>query len=102
MEHDNSSRGSCVGTPGEGDGAPSHRRRLNPDVASLSGYGHGQNTMAWGVLTLLQEAQEELATMKTVVTSLEEEAALTRSQRTESDHRCAGVCFSVSSFRSFS
>jgi hypothetical protein len=39
-----------------------------------------------------------LATVKVVVTSLEEEEALAHSQRTESDRRCAGECFTVSSF----
>jgi hypothetical protein len=38
MEHNDSSRGSYVGTLGEGDGAPSRRHRLNPGVASTSGY----------------------------------------------------------------
>jgi hypothetical protein len=47
------------------------------------------------------KAQEELATMKAVVTSLEEEAVLARSQRTESGRRCAGEWFTVSSFRFF-
>jgi hypothetical protein len=41
--------------------------------------------MSWGVPTPLQEAWEELATIKAVVTSLEEEAALARSQQMESD-----------------
>jgi hypothetical protein len=39
-----------------------------------------------------------LATVKAVVTSLEEEAALARSQRMESDHRCAGEWASISLF----
>jgi hypothetical protein len=72
--------------------------RLNPGVASTSGYGQAQNTVSWGVPTPLQEAQEELATVKAAVSSLEEEVALTRSQRTESDRRCAGERSSVSSF----
>jgi hypothetical protein len=46
MEHGDSSRDSCVGTLGEGDGAPSRSRRLNPGVASSSGYGHTQNAVA--------------------------------------------------------
>jgi hypothetical protein len=90
MEHGDSSRGSRVSAPGEGDGAPSRRRRLNPGIASSSGYRQAQNVVAWGVPTPLQEAQEELATVKALVTSLEEEVMLARSQRTESDHRCAG------------
>jgi hypothetical protein len=102
MEHGDSSKGSHVSTPGEGDGAPSRCRRLNPGVTSSSGYGQAQNATAWGVPTLLQEAREELATVKAVVTSLEEEAALTRSQRTESDRQCAGECFTVSLFHFFS
>jgi hypothetical protein len=69
-----------MGTPGEGDKVPSRRRRLNPGVASSLGYGHAKNTMARGVPTPLQEAWEELATVKAVVSSLEEEAALTHSQ----------------------
>jgi hypothetical protein len=44
----------------------------------------------WGVPTLLQEAWEELVTVKAVVTSLEVEAALARSQRTEFDRWCTG------------
>jgi hypothetical protein len=79
-----------MSAPSEGDGAPSRRRRLNPDIASSSRYGQAQNAVAWGIPTPLQEAQEELATVKAVVTSLEEEAALARSQRMESDRRCAG------------
>jgi hypothetical protein len=90
MEHGDSSRGSRVSMPGEGDRAPSHRRCLNPGIASSSGYGQAQNAAAWGVPTPLQEVREELATVKAVVTSLEEEAALARLQRTESDRRCAG------------
>jgi hypothetical protein len=39
MEHGDSFRGSCMGTPGEGDGALSHCHHLNPGVASSSGYG---------------------------------------------------------------
>jgi hypothetical protein len=46
----------------------------------------------------LQEAQEELATVKAVVMSLEKEAALARSQRTESDRQCACECFTISLF----
>jgi hypothetical protein len=80
MEHGDSSRGSHLSAMGEGDGAPSHHHRLNPGIASSSGYGQAQNTTAWGVPTPLQEAWEELATVKAVVTSLEEEAALARSQ----------------------
>jgi hypothetical protein len=45
MEHDNSSKGSCVGTLGEGDGVPSRRRRLNLGVISTSGYGQAQNAV---------------------------------------------------------
>jgi hypothetical protein len=101
MEHGDSSRGSRVSAPGEGDGTPSSRRRLKPGIASLSGYDQAQNMAAWGLPTLLQEAQEELATVKVVVTSLEEEAALARSQRTKSDRQCAGEWFTASSFRSF-
>jgi hypothetical protein len=43
--------------------------------------------VASGVPTPLQEAREELDTVNTVVTSLEEEAALAHSQRTEYDRR---------------
>jgi hypothetical protein len=78
--------------------APSRCCRLNPGVASTSGYGKAQNTMSWCVPTPLQEAWEELATVKAVVTSLEEEAVLSRSQRMESDRRCVGERTSVSSF----
>jgi hypothetical protein len=102
MEHGDSTRGSYVGTLGEGDGAPSHRRCLNLSVISMSGYGQAQHASSWGVPTLLQEAQEELATVKAVVTSLEEEAVLARSQRTESDRRCAGEWASVPLFCFFS
>jgi hypothetical protein len=98
MEHGDSSRGSRMSTSGGGDGAPSRRRRLNPGIASSLGYGQGQNAVAWGIPTPLQEAWEELATMKAVVTSLEEEVVLARSQRTESDRRCVGECFTVSLF----
>jgi hypothetical protein len=45
---------------------------------------------SWGVPTPLQEVREDLATVKVVVNSLEEEAALARSQRMESNRRCAG------------
>jgi hypothetical protein len=79
MEHGDSFRGSYMGTPGEGDEAPSRHRRLNPDITSTSGYGQAQNALSWGVPTPLQEAQEKLATVKVVVTSLEQEAALARS-----------------------
>jgi hypothetical protein len=79
-----------MSAPGEGDRVPSHRRRLNPGIASSSRYGQAQNAVAWGVPTPLQEAQEELATVKAVVTSLEEEATLAHLQRTESDCRYAG------------
>jgi hypothetical protein len=82
MEHGDSSRGSYVGTPGEGDEAPSRRRHLNPGIISTSRYGNAQNVVSWGVSTSLQEVREELATVKAVVTSLEEEAALAHSQRT--------------------
>jgi hypothetical protein len=102
MEHGNSSRGSCVGALGEGDRAPFRHRRLNPGVISKSGYGQAQHAASWGVPTPLQEAREELATVKAVVTSLEEEAALARSQRTESDRRCTGEWASVSSYCFFS
>jgi hypothetical protein len=78
MEHGDSSRGSHVSAMREGDGAPSRRHRLNPGIASSSGYGQAQNAATWGIPTPLQEAREELATMKAVVTSLEEEAALAR------------------------
>jgi hypothetical protein len=91
-----------VGTLGEGDGAPSHRHCLNHGVISMSGYGQAQHASSWGVPTLLQEAREELATIKAVVTSLEEEAVLAQSQRTESDHRCAGEWASIPSFCFFS
>jgi hypothetical protein len=47
------------------------------------------------------KAREELATVKVVVTSLEEEAALAHSQRTESDRQCAGEWFTVFSFHFF-
>jgi hypothetical protein len=80
MEHGDSSRVSRVSTLGEGDSAPSHRRRLNPGIVSSSGYGQAQNAAAWGVPTPLQEEREELATVKAVVTSLEKEAALACSQ----------------------
>jgi hypothetical protein len=80
MEHGDSSRGSHVSAPGEGDGAPPCHRRLNPGIASSSVYRQAQNVAAWGVPTPLQEAREELATMKAVVTSLEEEATLAHSQ----------------------
>jgi hypothetical protein len=90
MEHSDSSKGSRVSASGEGDEAPSRRRRLNPGIASSSGYEQAQNAVAWGVPTLLQEAREELASIKAMVTSLEEEAALARSQRMESDRRCMG------------
>jgi hypothetical protein len=83
MEHGDSSRGSRVSALGEGDGAPSHRRRLNPGIASSSGYGLAQNAEVWGVSTLLQVAREELATVKATVTSLEEVVALAHLQRTE-------------------
>jgi hypothetical protein len=46
MEHSDSSKGSCVGTPGEGDVAPSRRRCLNPDVASMSVYVQAQNAVS--------------------------------------------------------
>jgi hypothetical protein len=39
--------------------------------------------------------------VKAVVTSLEEEAALARSQQMESDRRCTGERFTISSFRFF-
>jgi hypothetical protein len=68
----------------------------------MFGYGQAQHVTSWGIPTLLQEAQEELATIKTMVTSLEEEAALARSQRTESDRWCTGEWVSVSSFCFFS
>jgi hypothetical protein len=74
----------------------SHCRCLDPDAICTSGYGQAQYTACWGVPTPLQEAWEELAIVKVVVTSLEE-AALARSQRTESDRRCAGEWASVSS-----
>jgi hypothetical protein len=86
-----------VGAPGEGDGAPSRHRRLNPGVISTFEYGQAQHATCWGVPTPLQEAREELATVKAVATSLEEEAALACSQRTESDRRCTGKWPSVSS-----
>jgi hypothetical protein len=66
--------------PREGDGAPSRHRRPNPSIASTFGYGQGQNVVSWGVPTLLQEAREELATIRAMVTSLDEEVALARSQ----------------------
>jgi hypothetical protein len=77
MEHNDSSRGSWVGAPGERGRMPSHRHRLSPDAISLSRYGHAQLVAYWGVPTLLQEALEELATVKVLVSSLEEEAVLT-------------------------
>jgi hypothetical protein len=46
MEHGDSSRGSCVSMMGGGDGVPSHRRRINPGIASLLGYGQAQNAAA--------------------------------------------------------
>jgi hypothetical protein len=98
MEHGNSSRGSYVGLPGEGDGVPSRYCLLNPGAASSSGYGQAQNAVSWGVPTLVQEAREELAIVKAVVTSLEEEAVLTHSQRTESNHRYAGERSAISLF----
>jgi hypothetical protein len=101
MKHDDSSRGSYVSTLGGGDRAPSRRQCLNPGIASSSGYGQAQNAAAWGVPTPLQETREELATMKVVVTSLEEEAVLAHLQRIESDRRCVGECFTVSSFHFF-
>jgi hypothetical protein len=76
--------------PGEGDRAPSHRRPLNLGIASSLGYRQAQNATAWGVPTPLQEAWEELANVKVVVTSLEEEAALAYLQRIEFDYRCVG------------
>jgi hypothetical protein len=79
MEHDDSSRCSCVGASGEGDGAPSRHRRLNPGIISTSEYGQAQHAESWGVPTPLQEPWEELATIKAVVTSLEEATALARS-----------------------
>jgi hypothetical protein len=97
MEQGDSSMGSCVGAPGEGDGAPSRRCCLDPSVISTSGYGQAQHAVCWGVPTPLQEAREELPTVKAVVTSLGEEAALACSQRTESDRRCTGEWASVSS-----
>jgi hypothetical protein len=75
--------------PGERGRTPSRRRRLIPGAISSSGHGHAQLAACWGVPTLLQEVREELATVKAVVSLLEEEAALTRLQRTESDRRCA-------------
>jgi hypothetical protein len=56
--------------------------------------------VAWGVPTPLQEAQEELAIVKVVVTSLEEEPTLARSQRMESNRRCVGdaLLFLISLF----
>jgi hypothetical protein len=75
---------------------PSRRRRLDFGIISTSGYGQAQHAACWGVPTLLQEAREELATVKVVVTSLEEEVALARLQQTESDRRCVGEWASVS------
>jgi hypothetical protein len=56
MERGDFSRGSCVGAPGEGDGAPSCHRRLNPDAISMSGYDQAQHAACWGVPMLLQGA----------------------------------------------
>jgi hypothetical protein len=39
MEHVDSSRGSCVGTPGEGDGAPSHWHRLHVGLRASLEHG---------------------------------------------------------------
>jgi hypothetical protein len=86
-----------MGTLGEGDGVPSYHRRLNPGVISTSGYRQAQHTACWGVPTPLQEARDELATIKAVVTSLEAEAVLARSQRMKSDHWCVGQWAFVSS-----
>jgi hypothetical protein len=79
MEHDDSSRGSCVGALGERVGTPSRRCHLDPGVISTSRYDQAQHAVCWGVPTPLQEDREELATAKAVVTSLEEEVALARS-----------------------
>jgi hypothetical protein len=43
MEHDNSSRGSCVGSPGEGMGCPPATVALIP---ALLGYGQAQNMVS--------------------------------------------------------
>jgi hypothetical protein len=48
----------------------------------------------------LQEALEELVAIKVVVSSLEEEVVLARSQRTKSDRWCAGEWPSISSLGS--
>jgi hypothetical protein len=96
MEHDDSPRGSCVGALGERGGTPSRRRHLDPGIISTFGYGQAQHVACWGVPTPLQEDREELATAKAVVTSLEEEVALARSQRMESNYQCAGEWPSVS------
>jgi hypothetical protein len=73
----------------KGMGHPLAVVAFNPGIASSLGYGQSQNAVAWGVPTLLQEAREELATVKAMVTSLEE-VVLARLQRTESDRWCVG------------
>jgi hypothetical protein len=100
MEHGDSSRGSWVDAPGERGGTPSCRCRLVLGAITTSGYGQAQLAACQGIPMPLQEIWEELATVKAVVSSLEEEAALARSQRTESDRRCAGEWPSVSSLGS--
>jgi hypothetical protein len=86
-----------LGRTGGGGQAHSRRHCLNPGVISTFGYGQAQHAACWGVPSPLQEAREELATIKVAVTSLEEEPALARLQRTESDRRCAGEWVSISS-----
>jgi hypothetical protein len=100
MEHGDSSRGSWVDAPRERGGTSSRHRRLIPDAISMSGYGQAQYAACCGVPTPLQEVQEELATIKAVVSLLEEEAALAHSQRTKFDHRCASEWPSISSLGS--
>jgi hypothetical protein len=79
MEHGDSSKGSFVGALGEKGGVPSYHYCLDFDTISTSRYGQAHHAACCGLPMPLQEVQEELATVKAVVTSLEEEAALARS-----------------------